>query len=76
MEEDIFNAGASVAASASSSSTTGSGSGGDGSVLVGSTRGGWNDSANAGESDFVAAKLSPEGTLVWIWQVGGPRKEK
>ncbi|CAM9957439.1 unnamed protein product, partial [Laminaria digitata] len=43
--------------------------GNDGSVfLAGNTYGDWNG-ANAGLSDFAAAKLDADGNEVWRWQV-------
>lgn len=43
--------------------------GGDGSIyLAGYTEGDWNQQ-NAGETDFAVTKLSPDGSLLWRWQV-------
>ena len=41
----------------------------DGStVLAGSTAGDWHGT-NAGNSDFAACKLTPDGEVQWKWQV-------
>lgn len=46
---------------------------GDGTFILAGYTSGDLGGPNAGETDLVAVKLSPDGDVVWRWQVRGKR---